>query len=204
MYLIIGGPAYRMEVDAHHAASMTLLALTARDIGVRVVAAHYEHGTPVAYARNSMFAKSLTDLDATHLYWMDADCSIPPDHFGAILIALDKAAPITIVPTPQRDGAINVWLSQTERPASILTDGKLLPCKAGGFGGVAFDLRWYRKHWPTRPWFHDGWSDEVAALNPQGDGTISEDYNHCLGVAERGGIVQYVGAVLRHRHRGGE
>lgn len=202
MRLLLGGPAYRMEVDARHAASMLAFACRAQSRGVEVLGAMYAHGTPVAYARNDLFREALADPGKPDvLLWWDSDCATPGVHHDALIAALVRPPPCLIIPTPQRNGTSNVWLDKRTRIAKVQPDGEKRDCWAGGFGAVAFRLDWYREHWPAAPWFQDGWDPEVAAES-QGDGYTSEDYNHCRGVWSRGGKVQYLGAWADHYHRG--
>ena len=202
-----------MEVDAHHCGSLISLAVrlsTSRreskgfdgkwrygPTPIEILGAVYEHGTPVALARNSIFKYALESVrDAEKLLWLDADCSIPQDQIPAIVKALEGADPICIIPTAQRNKASNVWIGGPEkRLESVMLDGKLRECYAGGFGCVAFDLEWYRDHWPEAPWFRDGWTT--------GLGYESEDYGHCRALVARGASVQYVGARVLHHARGG-
>ncbi len=216
MRLIIGGPAYRMEVDARHAASLVRFATraslpTAKTVkgfggkpkfqvspsAVSIVGAHYEHGTPVAYARNSMFKGTLAEVGASHLLWLDSDVSIPPDQDGPILRALSALGdrPIVIIPCQQRDHQVNVWIDRTTKLTRLALDGgELAECYAGGFGCVGFNLAWYRAHWPTGPWFRDSWDDGI--------GYVSEDYGHCRALADRGAPVLYAGTYVDHHARG--
>lgn len=215
--LILGGPSYRMEVDARHAAHLVTFALRAslprprkKTFGgvkrdppdIVILGTAYEHGTPVAYARNHLFGGALGVEDATHLLWLDSDCSFPPDQIDWILTALRSwvrepalaSSPLLGVPAPQRDRALNVWKDERTKVVRLATDGGVRPCHAVGFGCVMFDLRWYRREWPAAPWFQDRWDSEI--------GYISEDYGHCRALAARGHQPLYAGAYVDHHDRG--
>jgi hypothetical protein len=210
--LILGGPSYRMEVDARHAAFLVTFALRAiaprviqrKTFGglkkgppdVTILGTAYEHGTPVAYARNHLFEGALGVTDATHLAWLDSDCSYVPSQIDDILHALRSLGdrPMFGVPAPQRDRHANVWLDREMKLEKLSLDGALHPCHAVGFGCVFFNLNWYRREWPKAPWFQDRWDPEI--------GYMSEDYGHCRELAARGVVPLYAGAYVDHHDRG--
>ncbi len=206
MNLILGGPSYRMEVDARHAARLVEFALvathhrTADGKGVAIIGTAYEHGTPVALARNHLFKGALGVEDADVLLWLDSDCAFASDQIPNVLRALHNwsrlptGAPMLIIPAPQRDRQLNIWKSKREKLTRLSTDGALHPCYAGGFGCVAFDLAWYRAAWPEGPWFRDGWEGEA--------GYLSEDFNHCRLLADRGCQPMYAATYVDHHARG--
>ena len=220
--LILGGPSYRMEVDARHSASLVPFAIRCamprmvakKSFGGRmryvvhpspisIVAAHYQHGTPVAVARNGILKESLERLEATHIMMLDSDCSIPGDQVDPIikcLLALGDR-PMFGVPAPQRDRRANVWESRETKMTRLPLDGELHECYAVGFGCVVFNLGWYRAHWPKAPWFLDGWDSEF--------GPMGEDYKHCreLGLHLDGppgdrNLALYAGSYVDHHDRG--
>jgi hypothetical protein len=215
--LLLGGPSYRMEVDARHAASLLSFGLSAtlprivskkafggkmRDIvtpsPITIVGAAYEHATPVSLARNGLFRAALAAPDVSHLLWLDSDCSIPGHQVPLLirgLLAMEERA-ILIVPTVQRDGHANVWLTPTERLTRLSLDGEIRECRMGGFGCVVFNLAKYRQYWDTGPWFRDGW-DEAG-------GYLSEDFTHCISLHERHvSPTYYLAAYVDHHDRGG-
>ncbi len=213
MKLIIGGPSYRMENDARHTASIatfgiriTLPRIVAKKSfggkmraivtpsGVTVLGFHYEHGTPVALARNSMFKTALAEAAATHLLWVDSDVSLPGDQSDFILAGIRGADPITLFPCPQRDRHANIWTDAKTKLTSLRTDGTLRECYAGGFGAVAFNLEWYREHWPEGPWFRDSFDATI--------GYLSEDYVHCRALVARGARCLYAATYVDHHDRG--
>lgn len=212
--LILGGPSYRMEVDARHAAHLVTFALRASlprvaakknfagklrhlvtPSPVSILGTMYEHGTPVAYARNHLFTGALEVDDATHLLWLDSDCSFVPSQIELYLHALLTLGdrPMFVVPTPQRDRVVNVW-ETAETRARVFLDGELRACHAGGFGCVVFNLAWYRAHWPKSPWFQDLWDPAI--------GYVSEDVGHCHALIARGFQPLYAGAYVDHHDRG--
>lgn len=207
MKLILGGPSYRMEVDARHAAHMVEFALRATAVrsgkysqgksDIQILGTAYEHGTPVAYARNHLFEGALAVEDATHLLWLDSDCSFPPDQIPLILHAfrnwVQGGGPLLAVPAPQRNRVLNIWASEKVKETRLLLDGAIHECFAAGFGCVAFDLGWYRKHWPKAPWFRDDWTTV---------GYVSEDYGHCRALAAMSEKILYAGAYVDHHDRG--
>lgn len=223
MKLILGGPSYRMEVDARHAANNVTFALRCalprivakKGFGGRlrhvvtpspisIVGTHYQHCTPVAMARNALMKESLADTEATHYMMLDSDCSIPFDQCDPIILALLALGdrPMFGVPAPQRNRQMNVWQSRAVKwraDSTLRTDGKLHECWAVGFGCVVFNLDWYRKHWPSPPWFLDGWDEEL--------GPMGEDYRHCMELhdktsTERSAVPLFAGAYVDHHDRG--
>ena len=219
--ILLGGPSYRMEVDARHSASLVPFALRLamprmvqrkafggrmRDVVTPspfvVIGTAYEHGTPVALARNGLFRTAL-ESEADVLLWLDSDCSIPMEQIDpiirAMLLWLAPSAPerpLLGVPAPQRDRRANVWTSREDKLTRLDLDGAVHPCFAVGFGCVAFRLGWYRREWPTAPWFRDSWDESMASY-------VGEDYGHCRALAERDPHGPcYAGAYVDHHDRG--
>ncbi len=207
--LLVGGPAYRLELDARHASAM--IALTAyverKCAGeITFMGAMYEHGCPVEQARNALFPKSLEVAD--YLLWMDSDVYFDPmDSISIVDLFRGMARadiPFLGVPCPQRNGVANVWMSRDKRLESIKTNSssrRFHRCYAMGLGMTLLYLPWYRKHqeqWQKEgePWFRTAWDREK--------GLISEDHWHTRQIAAHGAEPRYTDALIAHHiPRGG-
>lgn len=191
MTLIIGGPAYNMQVDARHASAMVELSLKALLSGqVESVNTLYEHGCPVEMARNSLFRKALSEKDATHLitadsdvYWENSEELIWGCHYiwGYNMNGeLVTPQPLMGIPVLQRNGAANILENEgsSDRLHGRIRVGRgPRYCFAVGTGLCLYNLDWYRVHWPEGPWFRTDWFDIFGNGR---DIFVSEDFWHCL------------------------
>jgi hypothetical protein len=184
MSVIMGGPSYRMEVDARHCCAMMALSAALYNSGLcSGIQPLYEDGCPVERVRNSIFAKAL-ESDATHLFWADSD--VYWEDSGELVWGLQELArlgmPCLIVPVVQRgNGDINIIMSpppELERPKGKFPIGRhWLACWAGGMGLAMFYLPWYRENWRRGPWFKTEWATIPAKPEPK-TLLISEDIWH--------------------------
>lgn len=202
---IIGGPAYQMNLDARHAGSMVGLALALRE-RVSYFETHWAHGCPVEAARNGMFGHALAGR-ADVLFWADADVFWSPEDTGSIVwlmgeLATHATIPCAAIPVMQRNGDSNI-VERIEGEGEHQVFHRLRqfgpgdfirPCAAAGTGIIAFNLAWYRKHWPLAPWFRTEWHGSMS---------VSEDLWHTSQLRTRGASCHFAPIVATtHAARG--
>lgn len=136
-------------------------------------------------ARNRLLSGALQREKADVAIWLDDDivwrdnnafCRLVAalEHTGAALVAANG---------PRQDG----------KPAAIHPEGFLAhwdyqgPVVRAGLSIAAADLRWYRRHWRTAPWFQTiPQTDDIGALMAP----LGEDYFHSDAILRRGGSIQ--------------
>lgn len=200
--IVLGGPCYRMELDARHAGTFGMLALALHS-RCASIAWKYQHGNPVSETRNSIMATLLDDPESDIFVSMDSDSYFLahdiPTVADCIIRHYSHERVLAGFASKQRDGRLNVWTGNDggQRYTTIHSDCKPIPVHAIGAGCLIFNLSWYREHWPNRFWFRDQWSEEDG-------GCMSEDYWHCRTLANRHHVSPlWIGKVeLQHADRG--
>ncbi len=187
MRVLLGGPAYRLQMDARHAAAMITLTHAVQPI---IAGPIYLHGCPVEDARNRVMRQALDAEHATHLLSVDSDCWADVETVLAMFefAAQHSADAAVALPVPQRDGRCNVFRfddveAQTgfERVFySDISGRKPFRAAATGAAFILLNLDWYRAHWDRPPWFR--------TFYPEDGGTtyFSEDTWHTMNLGKRG------------------
>lgn len=144
VFVTIGGPSYRLQVDARHAASIAalvgLLPSFDEELGVRVRVRNYdyEHDAILPWAREEILLRSMASIDDI-LLTVDSDCW--PHHEPSRETALAIVEACQLLSTPncriaivgalvaQRDGDVNAWewIHKDECDTLPFLDAK--PCK---------------------------------------------------------------------------
>lgn len=197
---IIGGPAYRMQIDARHALNVTHMAIYLFAKGHQLIGLNYRHGVPVEIPRNEIFERALSS-ESDFLLTMDSD-TFGFDLDRTLRLALTLRSlkvPCFAYPSPLRDGTANIWLSRTEKVTKFKPEPDKLvlrECFAIGTACVVYNLAWYREHWPKGPHFRTEWGRSEFEF-------VSEDIWHSLKLRDLGSSSYFAATdLLTHAHQG--
>lgn len=170
----IGGPVHR-DVSPLSERTVIRLLARARQYGARVVHCQRERGCSIDLNRCRLMSAALA-TNAEWLLSLDADAAVDDvDQLFRMMVDCPRDAPLIAAPAEvTRAGHWNIIADGV--PLLARPDGvQVVDCV--GFGVVAFNLAWYRKHWPDgmAPWFQTEIQYEIGA----GWQKYTEDYHHC-------------------------
>lgn len=192
MRLMVGGCVYRNMVHTSHCASMVSFAARLTDEFGYELELCYRHSSNLPQGR-SLWLRGALLSNADIAVTVDSDTGFDGHslHYELNCLPRDSDSWAIAVAPVCRDTEfgprINVYSSQgmTCDPRTMvhtLEKRTAISLWAGGFGLAAFNLHWFRKHWPT-PFPQPFGKPEVDYIN-QG-----EDIQLCRSVSDRGGRI---------------
>ena len=173
----IGGPSYQYQCDARRYDQGIMMTAALCRAGIQIGAGSFV-GCPVELARHGVMLQALAS-GADLLISSDSDTWVddPQQVVAAIKYMCDTGDPYVAFPVMRRDGTSNVQL--LGRPGEFVHRDQVPTCTidvhAVGAAFVVQNLRWYRDHWATGPWFKSTWD---------GASMTSEDVWHCRQLSE--------------------
>lgn len=205
---VVGGNAYRMQVDGRVAGSIAALAALSIN--------HYP-STPLfsgvcfqhtsnLWQGRSMWLQTMIDDPSYHLaVTVDSDTNFDPERLLlAMATEFDIKSPnskaLAIVPVREGSGGSNMRLDglsvATERDHAELSQ-RSSEIVAGGLALAVYDLRWFRMHMPKPRPIYPSWGAELGAVTHLDGlarplakpGWLGEDMALCLSIRARGGKI---------------
>lgn len=169
---VIGGCAYRMQIDARLAASIAGTAIITtlmsqmeddpRAPSLILRAVDFTHTSNLPQGRCLWIRSILEMTDVEYAISVDSDCWYDADKFSRALLAIDAAnragdvddVGMWTAPVAQANGEIN-WRVKTSGgriavpsrdELALVMDGRL-PIERSGWGLVVLNLSWWREFW---------------------------------------------------------
>lgn len=182
--IIVGGCAYRMAVDARHAAALAVFAgATVGSDHWQIVEISYRHTSALPAGRAAWIRDALAESRADLAISIDSDTAFDAIGLRNAIGRVRDGDAMAIAPV--RIGGtklVNLNVLGDDGAPRRMTSHEFadLPLggaiHSGGFGLVIHNLAWYRAHW-ARP--------EAEGIA----GDLGEDIAWCLSVGRRGGRI---------------
>jgi hypothetical protein len=156
----------------------------------------YVHSSNLPAARAEWLRRQIANSAISWSVSVDSDSEFDG---GTFLRCLQQASDAAIVIVPMMigggGGRVNCSIGASRQSAGQMTklfraSNKLnreVAITSGGFGVAAFNLEWFRSHWP-----------DASAERHSADSVYGEDVEMCLAVGRRGGTITAVPVNSQH------
>lgn len=192
MRVTIGGCAYRSMVHVMHSQSVAYM-VVALILNHHEAAFSYRHTSNLPQGRCLWLRARIASGDDIAVM-VDSDTKFDPMTASVALESFAKdGAPIGIAPVirdAKNGPALNIYSGHGRTVAPSECGGHTLSLWAGGFGFAAFNLAWFRTHWPLP--FPEQFGEPEESIH-QG-----EDIQFCRSVAKRNGLIRSMWIPTRH------